>query len=331
MVISSSTRRRIVFVPFYIHRTQGAELAIKVVTYVRDQNLPWVEKEERSLSLDHAAAHRLLAALERRLALEGHQKDGHYLVIRVTDGVADVAALDSASIAKAVAGLLQKKDIVAHLSSKELGVELLHGLRVAIRLHELRAAVSQLRQNLDAGTVDEQVYQAWCERHSWAFGNAHVLRDSIRTISAGDRVDLLLPSVMGGFRDLVELKRPNMEVLNFDSSHRNYFWAADTAKAIGQCHRYLDVLHEQAGKGLLDHEEIVAYHPRATIVIGRSHDWAEDKVKALHGLNRRLTGISVMTYDQLLAQGERLVEVASAEEPAAGEGPTRDEDDLPGF
>jgi len=44
-------------------------------------------------------------------------------------------------------------------------------------------------------------------------------------------------------------------------------------------------------------------------VIGRSTGWEELRLKALHGLNRRLSGIMVMTYDQLLSQGERLVEL----------------------
>jgi hypothetical protein len=67
-----------------------------------------------------------------------------------------------------------------------------------------------------------------------------------------------------------------------------------------------------AAKGLRDHPEIVAYHPRATIVIGRSYGWPEPQLRALHGLNRRLNGVTVITYDQLLAQGERLIEMLSA-------------------
>jgi hypothetical protein len=53
----------------------------------------------------------------------------------------------------------------------------------------------------------------------------------------------------------------------------------------------------------------MAYHPRATLVIGRSNNWQTEMFKTLHGLNRRLNGITVMTYDQLLAQGERLIEI----------------------
>ncbi len=119
----------------------------------------------------------------------------------------------------------------------------------------------------------------------------------------------MLPGVIAGYRDIVELKRPDMSVLFNDEAHKNFYFSADVSKAIGQCHRYLDVLHEAAAKGLRDHPEIVAYHPRAIVVIGRSRDWKEDRLRALHGLNRRLSGITVMTYDHLLAQGERLLEI----------------------
>ena len=136
----------------------------------------------------------------------------------------------------------------------------------------------------------------------------------MREISTGDTLDILLPTVIAGYRDIVELKRPDMHVLYYDERHKNYYFSADVSKAIGQCHRYLDVLHEIAAKGLRDNPEIVAYHPRAIIVIGRSVGWEEAKLKALHGLNRRFSGITVMTYDHLLAQGERLVEMLSPDD-----------------
>ncbi|MEF9908515.1 hypothetical protein [Streptomyces sp. P9-A2] len=47
--------------------------------------------------------------------------------------------------------------------------------------------------------------------------------------------------------------------------------------------------------------DIVAYHPRAVVVIGRSHDWGETKLHALHGLNSRMHGITGMTYDRLIS------------------------------
>lgn len=150
------------------------------------------------------------------------------------------------------------------------------------------------------------------------FGNAYVVRDAVREISTGDTLDLMLPSVIAGYRDIVELKRPDMEVLYYDEPHKNYYFSSEVSKAIGQCHRYLDVLHDVAAKGLRDHPEVVAYHPRAIIVIGRSRGWAEQH-RALHGLNRRLSGLTVMTYDHLLTQGERLVEMLGPKSESGAE------------
>lgn len=51
---------------------------------------------------------------------------------------------------------------------------------------------------------------------------------------------------------------------------------------------------------------------KAIIVIGRSKEWDPAKKRALHGLNQRLHCISIMTYDHLLAQGERMLQMLSA-------------------
>jgi hypothetical protein len=161
---------------------------------------------------------------------------------------------------------------------------------------------------LDGGIEDEQSYQDWCEEFWWAFGPVYVARDDVRTIAIGDNVDLLMERTSCGLRDVLELKRPDMSVLNFDTSHKSY-WSADTTKAFGQCHRYLDALHEGAARGLRDNPQVMAYHPRASVVIGRSHDWDSDKKRQLHGLNSRLHGLTVMTYDDMLGQAKQMVEV----------------------
>ncbi|MCA9233704.1 MAG: DUF4263 domain-containing protein, partial [Planctomycetales bacterium] len=74
---------------------------------------------------------------------------------------------------------------------------------------------------------------------------------------------------------------------------------------------------------------IVAYHPRAIIVIGRSHEWSANELRALHGLNHRLSSVTVMTYDQLLAQGERLLNIVAPSEEGNVPEPDPWDDDIP--
>lgn len=310
IILHESTRTRQVMIPFYVRRTSGVEVAVKIQTYRKaPPPMDWNEVEDKSISLNQPAAQELLRALRQHFAVAQQDEDGNYVVIKVGEEMADIADLDPGVAARTVADLLTRKDLAQHLTSKELGSELISSLRIAMRLQELLVAVAELRNQLDTGVADEKVYQEWCEQHTWAFGNAYVVRDEIRQITAGDTLDVLIPTVIAGYRDIIELKRPDKEVILYDTSHRNYYFSADVSKAIGQCHRYLDVLAEEARDGLRDYPDIVAYHPRATIVIGRSVGWDQEKRRALHGLNDRLHGISVITYDQLLAQGERLVEI----------------------
>jgi hypothetical protein len=272
----------------------------------------WILVDEKSVSMNEAAARKLHLALKDHLAVADEtQGPGAYLLVRLDGGTAQLSEHDPTAVAGALTRILGQPEIARHLNHAELSTALIGAMRGAIRLKEMSDAVAQLRFHLQSGDSAESVYQAWCEAHSWAFGNAYVVRDAIRNIAAGDRLDLLLPTVMSGYRDVVELKRPDMDVLIWDAVHRNHYFSSELSKAIGQCHRYLDVLGEVATVGLRDHPEIVAYHPRAIIVIGRSDTWSPDQQRSLHGLNSRLSGITVMTYDHLLNQGERLVSMLS--------------------
>jgi Domain of unknown function (DUF4263) len=95
------------------------------------------------------------------------------------------------------------------------------------------------------------------------------------------------------------------------------FWSRSASQAIGQCAEYIEHLAVDAEQGLRGRPEIVAFHPRAIVVIGRSHDWTEEQYRALARLNNHLVGITVMTYDQLLAQGIELIRLFGADEETA--------------
>jgi len=330
VLLHETSRSRVTLVPFFIPHSDHTELAVKLVSYTKKPPpSDWVVNEEKSLTLNGTASSKLLTALKDHVAVAEQNHDGSYLLLRVSEGTADLGQHDPQMVAKALANVLSREDIVQHLDGSDLSDELVDALRRAIRLREMQSAVADLREKLEREETDEQVYQVWCESHSWAFGSAYVVNDEVRNITATDNLDLLLPTVIAGYRDMVELKRPNMNVLLYDKAHRNFYWSADVSRAIGQCHRYLDVLHEVAANGLRDHPEIVAYHPRAIIVIGRSNDWRSRQLRALHGLNHQLTSVTVMTYDQLLAQGERLLSIMAPGEPEATEKAIEQEDDIP--
>lgn len=329
VVLNETSKSKLHALAWFIPHSDGrTTFSLKLEGFVKAKDQPWIEDKAKTLTLSETSSLQLLKYLQTHLPLAAQSETGEFILIRVANGEANLTGHNPQELVGALTKVLSQSELLGHLSSTELTHELSTALRGSIRLSEMRSAVAELRSNLGSGEAGEQTYQEWCEKHCWAFGNSYVVRDEVRAISTGDNLDLLLPNVIAGYRDIVELKRPDKEVLLYDATHKNYYFSADVSRAIGQCHRYLDILHQAAKDGLLDHKEVVAYHPRATVVIGRSHGWTDEQQRALHGLNRRLHGISVMTYDHLLAQGERLVEMMS---PAAGSEADSavEEDDIP--
>jgi len=330
VVLNETSKSKLQALAWFIPHADGrTTFALKLEGFVKSKGQPIVEDKTKTLTLSETSSLQLLKYLQTHLPLAAQSETGEFILIRVANGEANLTGHDPQELVGALTKVLSQSELLSHLSSTELTHELSTALRGSIRLSEMRSAVAELRSNLTRGEAVEQTYQAWCEKHCWAFGNAYVVRDEVRGITTGDNLDLMLPNVIAGYRDIVELKRPDKDVLLYDAAHKNHYFSAEVSRAIGQCHRYLDLLHEAARHGLLDHKEVVAYHPRATIVIGRSNEWSDEQQRALHGLNQRMHGISVMTYDHLLAQGERLIEMMS---PSGGDEDTEtsaDADDIP--
>lgn len=313
-LLHKSSQSKIALVPFFIRHSdpnQKRDLSIKVIHYKKAGP---AYKQDCEINLNHTAAGMLKDKLNELFAVRRVPEEGNFLVIRMGSGTkVDLNGLDSHDVAKAVISILENEEITKSIDAVDFSDDLAFAFRNSIRVKGLIKAMQELEDALE--TEDsEQYYQEWCEENGWIFGNQYVMKDDERKISRNDTVDLLATSVISGFRDVIELKKPSFTVLNYDSSHDSYYFSAEVSKAIGQCHRYLDVFSEDAANGLRDNPEIVAYHPRATIIIGRSNTWDQSKHRALYGLNSRMNGVSVLTYDHLLRQGKRLIEILRNDE-----------------
>jgi len=307
--IHNSRKKVIEVLPYFIKHTDPMgerELAIKITEY---QKVNSFLNEKATINFDYKAVSKLHEQLHKLDEIRKIPDTGNILLIKLGDGQkVDLSGLDASDVAKAIVSTLEHDDIIANIDSIDFSDNLAFAFRHSIRIKTLVRAMSELESALSE-TDNEKYYQDWCERNGWIFGNQYVMKDDVRRISRSDSVDFLVTSVITGFRDIIELKKPSTNVLLYDKNHDSYYFSAEVSKAVGQCHRYLDVLSEEAAEGLRDNKEIIAYHPRATIVIGRSNDWEETQHKALHGLNSRFNGVSVLTYDHLLLQGLRLIEI----------------------
>lgn len=326
-VLYSSSQTEITMVPFFIKHSdpqKERDLYIKITkTSMRSGGI----MKQCEINLKEASLIVLRDKLNELLELKKTPQNGSFLLVRLgADQQVNLEGLDSTDVAKALISVLENDDIIKHIDTIGFSDDLAYAFRNSIRIRSLIKAMDELEAALCTES-NEQYYQEWCERNGWIFGSQYVMKDSERSISRNDNVDLLATSVISGFRDVIELKKPSFSVLNYDASHGSYYFSADVSKAIGQCHRYLDVFSEEAANGLRDNREIITYHPRATIIIGRSNNWNEDQHRALHGLNSRMNGISILTYDHLLQQGRRLIDMLQNRPSTEQESPIFDFDD----
>lgn len=192
------------------------------------------------------------------------------------------------------------------ISENKIDTDEISFVKDTIRRLEIEDAISKF-ENLLETSDKEKDFEDWCVKNSWVFGNYYVATDDIHQISNAERVDRLIKNAINQYRDIIEFKKPSLEVLCYDSGHQNYYFSSEVSKAISQVINYADIFTLEAHSGLHRHEEIVSYYPKSIIVIGRSCNFNSEQIKALHALNSRLNGISVKTYDDLLAQAKALL------------------------
>jgi hypothetical protein len=107
IVLRDSSRRRVVVVPFFIPHTDHTELAIKLISYLkRDPPYSWAVIEEKSLSLSEEATRKLFTAIQSHLEVAQTGEDGSYLVVRLSEGTAQLGTHDPAKVAQALAKVL---------------------------------------------------------------------------------------------------------------------------------------------------------------------------------------------------------------------------------
>lgn len=272
-----------VFPTYVKHKSSPNELSLKLQYWKKTQG-DYRLGYPAVFTLNEAEVVRLRDVINDALAVAKQDDDGQYLILRLGKQSFVANNSEAATLGRSLAAALADPKMMQVLADDLEGRIALGAIQASARMVELHQAVETLEDALETGIAEERFYQDWCEEHSWAFGNAYAVRDDVRTIGIGDQVDLLLKNTAHGLRDIFELKRPDMDAIRFDKDHKSYYWSRNSAIAIGQCHRYLDVLHDDARKGLRDNPQVVAYHPRAFVVLGRSIDWTEEEHVALHGL-----------------------------------------------
>jgi hypothetical protein len=157
----------------------------------------------------------------------------------------------------------------------------------------------------------EKVFQNWIENNLWIFGVDYHKKYPFRTIGEDEsQADILLETI-DGFLSLIEIKRPNLKynLFRYDTSHRCFFPTSDFSEAIGQCLIYLQRIDDYKKTLEQEHQEhsVRILRPRIRLIIGRTNNFQKGENEALHFLNSSLHDIDIISYDQLIENGKRII------------------------
>ncbi len=117
------------------------------------------------------------------------------------------------------------------------------------------------------------------------------------------------------YLDILEIKKPNTEMLKLDASRGNFYWDSEMARAISQVENYIDLVASKAAdvrSYLLDTEkiDIKAVRPRGIILAGDARAFEEQKQRDdFRLLSQGIKSLTVVTYDELLARVKNYITV----------------------
>lgn len=152
----------------------------------------------------------------------------------------------------------------------------------------------------------EKFFQNWIELNLWVFGTSYIRKLDGTKLSFNSDSDIVMET-LDGFYELIEVKLPSAKLFKFDDSHKTYYPAPDLSSALGQVLKYLQDVSEFKHNIEKANNTTVLF-PKAKLIIGKEP--REDKEKeALRRLNASLNNIEILTYDNLIKNAEKLIEI----------------------
>ena len=100
IVLHETSKSRVTLVPFYIPHSDHTELSVKIVTWGKLQS-EWKFKEEKTITLSESASRNLQSALAQHYEVAKSDEDGKYLLLKISDGTADLSDHDPQLVANA--------------------------------------------------------------------------------------------------------------------------------------------------------------------------------------------------------------------------------------
>ena len=202
----------------------------------------------------------------------------------------------------------------------------LQELRQETNLSFYETSLESLRQRLTSSknypeTSGKDSWQTWVYANNWLFGVNYLRPIPKQKVGFDNIPDYLFPT-RDGFLDILEIKKPQPDVIRRDEHHAgSYVWCPDTNAAIGQVVKYIQELedHRLEIRDRINERYGAEYgiifyiiRPRAFILVGESNGWRTVEIEAFRRLNYSLHGIEVVTYSHLINRGESIIKMLTS-------------------
>ncbi|TDO96083.1 Shedu immune nuclease family protein [Flavobacterium sp. 245] len=169
-------------------------------------------------------------------------------------------------------------------------------------------------------------WQRFFDEFITLFDSRYVHKIDYKNIATGitKYPDLVLVDIYG-YLDFYELKKSGTPLIQYDNSHKTWFWSKEVSMVIAQVSDYLQKAKENAlsyAKAIKDETEteieqglnVNIINPRAIIVIGHTSQLDTDKKRnQFKNLRESLKDIEFVLYDELLERLKNLLDTIKIE------------------
>lgn len=187
------------------------------------------------------------------------------------------------------------------------------------RIITLQQLIKQYKELLDKNPP-EKGWQSFFDEYITLFDTRYVRKLNQKNIAVGitKYPDIVLVDVYG-YIDFYELKKSSAKILDYDSSHKTFYWSKEMSMAIAQVSDYLqkakdnskqyaETIKQETQTDDQSGIEVTIINPKAIIVAGSKAQLNTDKKRhAFKTLRESLKDIEFILYDELLERLENLL------------------------
>lgn len=196
---------------------------------------------------------------------------------------------------------------------------MVHGLQKNSQLITLTEVIKKYESLIQSNPA-ESAWQSFFNDYITLFDNRYARKIDYKNIATGitKYPDLVLVDIYG-YINFYELKKSGMPLLQYDDSHKTFYWSKELSMTIAQASDYLQKARENSlsyansikmetatpeNSGL----DVNIINPRAIIVAGTSDQLNTAKKKHhFKNLRESLKDVEFVLYDELLARLKNLL------------------------